>query len=87
MEEAAKDAELGLLVRHALATGGGLGLAAIAGEALVGGHPAGASAARLLSSGRNVLGLRRRAHGGQLGSGQVSRIGMRWRAQGQDLYC
>ncbi len=84
MEEVAKDAELGLLVGHALAAGGGLGLAAVAGEALVGGHPAGAlqnhvstlgdsihhslttySTARLLSNGRNVLGLRWGAHGGQ----------------------
>lgn len=42
VEKAAKDAELGLLVRHALATGGSLALAAIAGETLVGGHPTGA---------------------------------------------
>lgn len=42
MEELAKDAELGLLIRHALAAGGRLALAAISGEALVGGHPAGA---------------------------------------------
>lgn len=52
MEEVAKDAKLGLLVRHALAAGGGLALGAVAGEALVGGHPAGALQIRVRSNRR-----------------------------------
>lgn len=42
VEEGTEDAHLGLLIRHALAAGGRLGLVAVLGEALVGGHPAGA---------------------------------------------
>lgn len=62
MEEVAKDAHLGLLIRHALAAGGGLALVAVAGEAFVGGHPAGAlygvsSHAMRMATSREARGL------------------------------